>query len=392
MLELMVAVISATFTLIIIMNPLLSVSMFINLTMDLQKPEMIRQSFVATGVAGALMLTFLIFNNLLFDLLGIEPESFKVAGGIILIILGLQIVLGLDIGGSSTGHKNLESTDLIGKKSMAGVHHRHAGDVRIWSDHDGDDPRGSGRYPSDARCRDPCPVLYVADPDLLGADQKTARRNRARNPLKNRRSSAYGDRRSNDLDWYSWTNRPFGHLIMVVFKPDLTKFLVFDLEAFVPSVDRRKRIGASLAVNAFRKGHTLLGGVVYGGRPLAGEVVLDYAHYWMWREGGEKEVVAGRLQARLFLDYAHYWMWREGGEKEVVAALYRVFTAMWEGVRDKKMIQADPVVCVVGISTFDMPFLLAKCLQYQVAPLRRSTTRSARAGSLIFPSRGSVLF
>ncbi len=121
MLELMVAVISATFTLIIIMNPLLSVSMFINLTMDLQKPEMIRQSFVATGVAGALMLTFLIFNNLLFDLLGIEPESFKVAGGIILIILGLQIVLGLDIGGSSTGHKNLESTDLIGKKSMAGV-------------------------------------------------------------------------------------------------------------------------------------------------------------------------------------------------------------------------------------------------------------------------------
>ncbi len=87
---------------------------------------------------------------------------------------------------------------------------------------------------------------------------------------------------------------------MVVFKPDLTKFLVFDLEAFVPSVDRRKRIGASLAVNAFREGHTLLGGVVYGGRPLAGEVVLDYAHYWMWREGGEKEVVAGRLQARLF--------------------------------------------------------------------------------------------
>lgn len=121
MLELLVAVISAAFTLIIILDPLLSVSMFINLTRDLQKPEMIRQAFVATGVAGALMLTFLIFNNLLFDLLGIELESFKVAGGIILFILGLQIVLGLDIGGSSAGHKNLESTDRIGKKSMAGV-------------------------------------------------------------------------------------------------------------------------------------------------------------------------------------------------------------------------------------------------------------------------------
>ncbi|MDO9523653.1 MAG: MarC family protein [Methanocorpusculum sp.] len=121
MLELLVTVISAAFTLIIILDPLLSVSMFINLTRDLQKPEMIRQAFVATGVAGALMLTFLIFNNILFDMLGIELESFKVAGGIILFILGLQIVLGLDIGGSSAGHKNLESSDRIGKKSMAGV-------------------------------------------------------------------------------------------------------------------------------------------------------------------------------------------------------------------------------------------------------------------------------
>ncbi|HJJ34717.1 MULTISPECIES: MarC family protein [Methanocorpusculum] len=121
MLELLVTIISAAFTLIIILDPLLSVSMFINLTRDLQKAEMIRQAFVATGVAGILMLTFLIFNNLLFDLLGIELESFKVAGGIILFILGLQIVLGLEIGGSSAGHKNLESSDRIGKKSMAGV-------------------------------------------------------------------------------------------------------------------------------------------------------------------------------------------------------------------------------------------------------------------------------
>ena len=107
--------------LIVILDPLLSVSMFINLTQDLEKIEMRRQAFVATGVAGALMLVFLIFNDLLFDLLGIELESFKVAGGIILFILGLQIVLGLDIGGSSAGPKSLASPERIGKKSMAGV-------------------------------------------------------------------------------------------------------------------------------------------------------------------------------------------------------------------------------------------------------------------------------
>ncbi|HJJ43727.1 MAG TPA: MarC family protein [Methanocorpusculum sp.] len=121
MLELLVTIISAAFMLIVILDPLLSVSMFINLTRDLQKAEMIRQAFIATGVAGVLMVTFLVFNDLLFDLLGIELESFKVAGGIILFILGLQIVLGLNIGGSSAGHKSLESKDRIGKKSMAGV-------------------------------------------------------------------------------------------------------------------------------------------------------------------------------------------------------------------------------------------------------------------------------
>ncbi|HJJ29417.1 MAG TPA: hypothetical protein O0W87_00240 [Methanocorpusculum sp.] len=128
---------------------------------------------------------------------------------------------------------------------------------------------------------------------------------------------------------------------MVIFSPAQTEFLVFDLEAFVPPRDRIKRTGASLAVNAFREGHTLLGGVVYSGRPLVGEVALNYAHYWMWREGGEKEVVT---------------------------SLYQVFSRMWANVKNKKMIQADPVVCGVGISTFDMPFLLMKCLQYKVAP------------------------
>ena len=106
---------------IIILDPLLSVSMFINLTHNLTKAEVIKQAFIATAVAGILMLSFLFFNNIVFDLLNIELESFKVAGGVILFILGLQIVLGIEIGGSSAGHKSLSSPDRIGKKAMAGV-------------------------------------------------------------------------------------------------------------------------------------------------------------------------------------------------------------------------------------------------------------------------------
>ena len=121
MIEYLLPVLSAWFTMIIILDPLLSVSMFINLTQNLTKAEVIKQAFIATAVAGILMLSFLFFNDIVFDLLNIELESFKVAGGIILFILGLQIVLGIEIGGSSAGHKSLSSPDRVGKKAMAGV-------------------------------------------------------------------------------------------------------------------------------------------------------------------------------------------------------------------------------------------------------------------------------
>ncbi|HJJ60867.1 MAG TPA: NAAT family transporter [Methanocorpusculum sp.] len=121
MIEYLLPVLSAWFTMIIILDPLLSVSMFINLTHNLTKAEVIKQAFIATAVAGILMLSFLFFNDIVFDLLNIELESFKVAGGVILFILGLQIVLGIEIGGSSAGHKRLSSPDRVGKKAMAGV-------------------------------------------------------------------------------------------------------------------------------------------------------------------------------------------------------------------------------------------------------------------------------
>ena len=121
MIEYLLPVLSAWFTMIIILDPLLSVSMFINITHNLTKAEVIKQAFIATAVAGILMLSFLFFNDIVFDLLNIELESFKVAGGVILFILGLQIVLGIEIGGSSAGHKSLSSPDRVGKKAMAGV-------------------------------------------------------------------------------------------------------------------------------------------------------------------------------------------------------------------------------------------------------------------------------
>ncbi len=127
MLEILTAIISAAITLFIILDPLLSVSMFINLTRGLSKAEILKQAAIATAVAGALMFAFLVFNDIIFSVLGIELESFKVAGGIILFILGLQIVLGLEIGGKAAHEERAEQAKDkqlpagIVRKSMAGV-------------------------------------------------------------------------------------------------------------------------------------------------------------------------------------------------------------------------------------------------------------------------------
>ncbi len=128
MLEILTAIVSAAITLFIILDPLLSVSMFIDLTRGLSGKEVLKQAGIATAVAGALMLLFLMFNDVIFSVLGIELESFKVAGGIILFILGLQIVLGLEIGGKAAhearadqAREGRELSSSVVKKSMAGV-------------------------------------------------------------------------------------------------------------------------------------------------------------------------------------------------------------------------------------------------------------------------------
>lgn len=128
MLEILIAIVSAAITLFIILDPLLSTSMFIDLTRGLSGKEVLKQAGIATAVAGALMLVFLVFNDIIFSILNIELDSFKVAGGIILFILGLQIVLGLEIGGKAAHEARAEQVQegaelLPGtvRKSMAGV-------------------------------------------------------------------------------------------------------------------------------------------------------------------------------------------------------------------------------------------------------------------------------
>jgi hypothetical protein len=128
---------------------------------------------------------------------------------------------------------------------------------------------------------------------------------------------------------------------MVRFAPKFMQVLVFDLEAYVPKEDRIRRYGTSLTVNPYKTGHTLLGGVFSLRNPVTNEV---------------------------FADFEHHWTWREGSEKETVKQIYEIFAGIRKRIKDKPAYCADPVICGVGIATFDMPFLYTKFLEYQVAP------------------------
>lgn len=84
--------------LFIILDPLLSVPVFAAMTKGQTPAEIHKQAFIAVSVAGGLMYLFLIFNQMIFDILGLNMPSFQIAGGILLFLLGIQEALGIEIG------------------------------------------------------------------------------------------------------------------------------------------------------------------------------------------------------------------------------------------------------------------------------------------------------
>jgi multiple antibiotic resistance protein len=84
--------------LFIILDPILSVPIFAAMTKGQTPAEIHKQAFIAVAVAGGLMYLFLIFNKVIFDILGLNMASFQIAGGILLFLLGIQEALGIEIG------------------------------------------------------------------------------------------------------------------------------------------------------------------------------------------------------------------------------------------------------------------------------------------------------
>lgn len=116
--EFFFATITSFITIFIIIDPFLSLATFIPLVKSLSSSEKRKQAFIATSVALGLLLLFLFVGMQILDILGISLAAFKVSGGIVLLLLAVQTVLGIEFG--NIKKKRRAAAVIIGTPLLCG--------------------------------------------------------------------------------------------------------------------------------------------------------------------------------------------------------------------------------------------------------------------------------
>ncbi len=84
-------------TLAVIMDPLGSAPIFISLTAARTRVERQRAALQAAAAAGAVILLFALFGGLVLDYLRVSVQSLEIAGGLLLLLVALQMLRGEQI-------------------------------------------------------------------------------------------------------------------------------------------------------------------------------------------------------------------------------------------------------------------------------------------------------
>lgn len=107
-----------------IIDPLLSLGMFVSLTFDFSESERRKTALLAIGVATIPLLAFIFFGEIVLSVLSVELRNFQVAGGILLGMLGIKMALGQAIAQEDRVNKGVRSgmavATLIGTPLLAG--------------------------------------------------------------------------------------------------------------------------------------------------------------------------------------------------------------------------------------------------------------------------------
>jgi multiple antibiotic resistance protein len=98
----------AATSLFFLVNPFSVIPMFLAITEGMPQPERRLMARRAAITCGALMVTFAIAGSLIFKVFGITLPAFKIAGGIILLQIGLDMLQARQSGTRSTPEETQE--------------------------------------------------------------------------------------------------------------------------------------------------------------------------------------------------------------------------------------------------------------------------------------------
>ena len=94
----------AFITLVVIMDPLGSAPIFISLTAGRTPGARRRAALEAAGAAGGVVVVFALFGRLILDYLHVSVESLTIAGGLLLLLVALQMLRGDDMAQPNTAN------------------------------------------------------------------------------------------------------------------------------------------------------------------------------------------------------------------------------------------------------------------------------------------------
>jgi len=104
-----------------IFDPFASLPVFLSMTRRLQGPEVAQCADRAVMVSAVLFLIFVLVGQNLLDVFGVTAEGFRVAGGMVLLLMSVEIVFGLEFlrsGGNDVAWVILATPVLTGPGVM----------------------------------------------------------------------------------------------------------------------------------------------------------------------------------------------------------------------------------------------------------------------------------
>jgi multiple antibiotic resistance protein len=107
----MLSFIQVFFAIFGIMDPVGNVPFFITLTNSLDQPARTKLALRAVLYAGGILILFMFLGNSILNVFSISMESFRIAGGLVLLILGFQILFGVEF--------NNQKDELLEEKDVS---------------------------------------------------------------------------------------------------------------------------------------------------------------------------------------------------------------------------------------------------------------------------------